>query len=172
MKRVVFLVLVSLISVFSFSQEVEKMSKWEYPNATLMIGSTEGDVIIEAEARLVQIIPTGKRRQSYVFVLAVMESVNQTMVFGEEENSESVSFSKKSFKPIEFELWFDEGGDKLLEFLQCNSDLPYMFVDEADNEKYNSPDFQPCLGQMIKISFLERTSGENKLHILLSVEKL
>lgn len=173
MKKLAFLFAMMLLVVLCFSQEeVGELSKWEYPNAALVIGSAEGDVLIESEARLMQIIPTGKRRQSYVFVFAIIENVNETMVFGEKENSESVSFSKKSFKPIEFELWFDEGGYKLLEFLQCNSEIPEMFIDEKDNEKYNSPEFQPCIGSNIKISYLERINNEDKVQILLSVEKL
>ncbi|MDD2386028.1 MAG: hypothetical protein PHP52_04535 [Bacteroidales bacterium] len=171
MKKVALLLTSLMIGLFCFSQEDNKPEKWEYPNAQLLINTESTDQLIEKEARLIQIIPTGKRRQSYVFIFAIIENVKKTMVFGKDENTETVSMTKKSFKPIEFELWADEGGDKLLKFLECNTELPYMFIEESDNEKYNSPDFQPCIGSVVNITFIKRYAKDTELNFLLSAVK-
>ncbi len=172
MKKTALLLTFLVIGIFCFSQEVDKPEKWEYPNAQLLINSESSDQLFEKEARLIQIIPTGKRRQSYVFIFGIIEDVKETMVFGEAENTETVSMTKKSFKPVEFELWADEGGDKLLQFLECNTELPYMFIEESDNEKYNAPDFQPCIGSIVNITFIKRYSKDQELHFLLSVVEI
>ena len=100
MKKVALLLTSLMIGLFCFSQEDNKPEKWEYPNAQLLINTESTDQLIEKEARLIQIIPTGKRRQSYVFIFAIIENVKKTMVFGKDENTETVSMTKKSFKPI------------------------------------------------------------------------
>ncbi|MDD2634689.1 MAG: hypothetical protein PHW82_04245 [Bacteroidales bacterium] len=171
MKKIFLLFTLFTISLFCSAQEVNNLKKWEYPNAQLLINTEPSDELFEKEARLIQIIPTGKRRQSYVFIFTIIEDVKETMVFGDDENTETISMSKKSIKPVEFELYADEGGDTLLKFLECNSELPYMFIKDTDNEKYNSPDFQPCIGKVVNIKFIKRHSNETIFNFLLSVIK-
>ena len=172
MKKISLLLSFILFVILCFAQELDNSEKWEYPNAQLFIKAEANEELYEKEARLIQIIPTGKRRQSYVFIFAIIEDVKETMVFGDGENAETISISKKSYKPAEFELWADEGGDKLLHFLECNAELPYMFNEDTDNEKYNSPEFQPCIGSLVNISFIKRYANDKEVKFLLSLAKI
>jgi hypothetical protein len=172
MKYFIVLMIFIFIGFALLAQEEVKPEVWQYKDAELMIGTEDSDTDYYTEGRLIQIIPTGKRRQSYVFVFGIMEDVRETMRIDDGNESESVSFSKKVFTPIEFEIWADDGGDNLLEYLQCNPELPDMFNSEEDAEKYNSLEFQPCIGSNVKLKAKVSVSEDVQQYFLLEVEKL
>lgn len=169
MKNLITLIVLILLSIFVCGQNESAI--WEIPFKDLIVNDFNQDEIIETEGRLLQIIPTGKRRQSYVFVIGIFENLTEVKTISTESGNETVSFSKKEYKPVEFELWFDDGGDSLLDYLGCNVNLPDMFINEEDYLKYNNPEYQQCIGSVFSIRAAKKSDESGILYFLLQVEK-
>jgi hypothetical protein len=169
MKNLTFLLVLSLFPMYLFGQNDNAV--WKIPFYDLILNDFNQDEIIETEARLLQIIPTGKRRQSYVFVVGIFENLTEVKTISTETGSETVSFSKMEYKPVEFELWFDDGGDSLLDYLGCNTDLPDMYSNEEDFIKFNNPENQPCIGSIFNITAAKKSDDTGLVYFLLKVEK-
>ncbi len=173
MKKSILIALIISTTITAFSQtNTDKTPEWKIKNYDQTVNNHKADVEIISEGRLLQIIPTGKSRQSYVFVFGIFESVTETRTIETNGKKENVSFSNKEYKPVEFELWADEGGDSLLEYLNCNKDLPYSFTEKTDAEKYNTPEFQPCIGSMVKLTAIKRNTESGPVYSLLKASKI
>ncbi len=110
-------------------------------------------LIIEAE--LAFVIPTGKRRLSYILKFDIDDS----------------EFDKIGSYFLDIELWADTDGDRLLDFLSCKRELPYMFIDDETKLEYNHPNNQPCLGQSVVMYLFAYDIDNKRYYQLLKLEK-
>lgn len=109
-------------------------------------------LIIEAE--LAFVIPTGKRRLSYILKFDIDDS----------------EFDKIGSYFLDIELWADTDGDRLFYFLNCNRELPYMFIDDETMLEYNNPNIQPCLGKELILYLSSFESNGKIFYNLLKLE--
>lgn len=150
------LILTAIISIFVItslkSQSDESVFlTWDLKHSAITdIDEKLSDALV-IEAGLAFVIPTGKRRLSYILKFDVDEAY----------------FEKLGSYFLDIEVWADTDGDKLLDFLSCNTELPYMFIDDETMLKYNHPKVQPCLGTelVLYLSVIEQ-NGINNYHLL------
>lgn len=110
---------------------------------------------LKIEAQLAFIIPTGKRRLSYILKFDINDN----------------EYDKIGSHFLEIELWADTDGDRLLDFLSCNRELPCMFIREETKLEYNHPDKQPCLGSNLTLYLSAFENNNKKYNHLLKLEK-
>lgn len=166
MKLIMFIFFLCLSVSFIFSQDENYNKIWKPKFAELTTNDFFEEQIFTTEGKLLQVIPTGKRKQSYVFVFGIFEENKSIST----QDAESISLSSKKYSVIEFEVYADDGGDDLLGFLNCNNNIPYMFVDEQTKEIYNTSEKQPCIGKIVRIKAAIKTTDDKKIHHLLEVE--
>ncbi len=166
MKSIMLIFFLCLSVSVIFSQDESYNKIWKPKFAELLTNDFSEEQIFTSEGKLLQVIPTGKRKQSYVFVFGIFEENKSLSTL----DAETISLSSKKYSVVEFEVYADDGGDNLLEFLKCNTDIPDMFVDEQTKEIYNTPEKQPCIGKFVKLKAAIKTIDDKKFFHLLEVE--